>query len=162
MRIAIWLVLAALLPSVAHADCQQATKDKLVAIEASQNERDLLCASIALAGARGEASFTIRDYTNLIASAQRLRANGYSSRTMYTELVVIAGLRSSEDVKVVAAALRSSSGCLTPAIVTADMANAFKSDPAMAQEMYRGWNRDGWTNYLVMIGRANACTFKPT
>jgi len=156
------VVVAALLPSVVHADCQQATKDKLATIDASQNDRDLLCASMAIAGAQAQASFTIRDYKNLISSAQRLRANGYSSQTMYAELVVIAGLRSSEDVQVVVAAHRSSTGCLTPALVAADMANAFKSDPPTAREMYRGWNRDGWTNYLVIVGHANSCTFKPT
>lgn len=158
MKLVVVLALIALAPGVVLAQsCDRATVAKLAMVaEAAPADRDVLCAIVGALPPGSSSAFAVTDYANVVIAGQALRKNGYGSRTMYVELIGLAGVRSSADLTVLTAAYARSGGCVTPSIVFDDMHNAIKADKRAAK-MFRGWNRDGFTGYLSMVSQANGC-----
>ena len=151
---------AALLANSSFAQhCHRSTTTKLAMVDMPQSDRDLLCASVGVLGNSNEDSYTPRDFANMASAAQLLRRGGYKSQMMYLELVALAGIRPSTELSLVTNAFDKSAGCLTPAVLFGDISNAFKADRS-ALKMFQGLNKEGFTNYIVMVGADNKCSFR--
>lgn len=146
-------------PSYA-AGCNASTKIKIASLDVTEADRAVLCAGVGAIWDPAENSLTTSYYSTVVSTGERLRRAGYKSTSMYVELLGLAGARSPSDLDLVAAAYLSSNGCLTPAFVMLDMANAVKNGKkGEASGMFRMWDRESFTTYLAMVGRDNGCSF---
>lgn len=159
-KCAVIAALSMLAESVIARECTPDTRKKASLIEASQGDKETLCAAMSMVSPADEASFRTQDFARVIDAAQRLRDAGYKSRTTIIELVAVAGIRPSSELELVANSYARTGGCLTPAMVVRDMANAVEANGREASQMFRRWNRDGFLTYLALIANGNSCTFR--
>ncbi|SRR5258706_8680701 len=141
--------------------CSDATKAVLSGY-GTASARDELCEMLGDAALRAKAVDSPEAYRAILETASNLRTAGYGSPSLFPSMMIVSIFRPPTDMEILGSAYASSHGCVTPALVAADMAGTIARamnthEREASADRFRDFSGEDFAQYIAGVGNAAGC-----